>query len=81
MAAPAPRTTTLQIDDMPAVHAVRAVEFALGGVPGVLGVEVTRGRAEVTHEAAVSPEALAAAVRLAGCTVRAAVTRRVLPVR
>lgn len=77
----APRTTTLQLDDMPAVHAVRAVEFALSAIPGVHAVTVTRHAATITHAPSVSLEALHGAVTLAGARVRAVQVARTLPVR
>ena len=54
---------------MNAVHAVRAVETALGGIPGVMRAEVTLGEAQVTHEPELEPATLAAAVAVAGFEV------------
>jgi copper chaperone CopZ len=74
------RTTTLHLAGMPAVHAVRAVEFALGAVPGVVAVEVTRHHAIVTHDAQVAAEHLTDAVQLVGATVTGWRIERRLPV-
>jgi copper chaperone CopZ len=74
------RTTTLHLTGMPAVHAVRAVEFALGAVPGVVAVEVTRQYAVVTHDAQMPTERLTDAVQLAGATVTGWRIERRLPV-
>ena len=63
------RRTELQLSGMPAVHAVRAVEFALASLPGVRRLEVALGRAVVDHDGTVTGEALRAAVAMAGCTV------------
>ncbi|MCU0647937.1 MAG: heavy-metal-associated domain-containing protein [Gemmatimonadaceae bacterium] len=74
------RTTTLIIADVLAVHAVRAIEFALGAVPGVHAVDATRERTIVTHDPHVSDAMLAEAVALAGCTVASITRTRTLPV-
>ena len=63
------RRWVLTIADMPAVHAVRAVETAFAGVPGVAGAAVWMGGATVDHDGTVTREMLADAVALAGCTV------------
>ncbi|GJG87417.1 hypothetical protein tb265_25980 [Gemmatimonadetes bacterium T265] len=63
------RRWVLTIADMPAVHAVRAVETAFAGVPGVVGAEVWMGGAAIDHDGTVTRAALEAAVALAGCTV------------
>ncbi len=54
---------------MPAVHAVRAVETAFAGVPGVAGAEVWMGGAAVDHDGTVTRAMLEAAVSVAGCAV------------
>lgn len=72
--------TTIEVADMRAVHAVRAIFTALSGVEGVVRAEVAMGRAVVWHED-VDPAALQAAVELAGCrVVGMADERRSLPV-
>ena len=63
------RRWVLVIADMPAVHAVRAVETAFAGVPGVTGAAVWMGGAAVGHDGTVTRGALEAAVALAGCVV------------
>ncbi|HEY0777867.1 MAG TPA: hypothetical protein VGD56_07850 [Gemmatirosa sp.] len=63
------RRWSLTIADMPAVHAVRAVETAFSGVPGVTGAAVWMGGATVDHDGTVTRAALEAAVSLAGCVV------------
>lgn len=65
----APVLTILAIRGMNAVHAVRAVETALGGLPGVLQAEVSLGEARVMHGPELEPGALAAAVEVAGFEV------------
>ncbi|HUF26471.1 MAG TPA: heavy-metal-associated domain-containing protein [Gemmatimonadaceae bacterium] len=76
-----PRTITiLQIRGMNAVHAVRAVETALGGLDGVVRAEVSLGTAEVEHDARVTPQVLVEAVKVAGFEVeRWSQTSRRLP--
>ncbi len=69
----------LAIADMPAVHAVRAVETAFAGVPGVVGAEVWMGGATVDHDGRVTRAALEAAVAMAGCAVVDARAERTLP--
>ena len=63
------RRWILTIAPMPAVHAVRAVETALAGVPGVTGAEVWLGGAAVDHDGTLTLAALDATIALAGCTV------------
>ncbi len=74
------RRWVLTIADMPAVHAVRAVETAFAGVPGVLGAEVWLGGGWVEHDGTVGRAVLEAAVGLAGCRVVGAREERVLKV-
>lgn len=63
------RRWILSIADMPAVYAVRAVETAFAGVPGIVGAEVWMGGAAVDHDGTVTRAALEAAVAMAGCAV------------
>jgi copper chaperone CopZ len=73
--------TTLTISGMRAVHAVRAVFTALAGVEGIARADVSLGRAVVEHDGRATPEALTAAVALAGFEVVAiSHDRRSLPV-
>lgn len=75
-----PITSSLELADMPAVHAVRAVEFALSAIEGVDDVAVTRATATVRHQAAVTDRALIDAVSLVGARVVRIVRERRLPV-
>lgn len=61
----------VHIDGMRSVHCVRAVFTALGGVPGIVRAEVTMGRADLTHDAALQPSSVAHAIAQAGYAVRA----------
>jgi copper chaperone CopZ len=62
-------TSTLRIRGMHAVHAVRAIETALGGLVGVARAEVSLGEAVVEHDDTVTPAVLIAAVEVAGFEV------------
>jgi copper chaperone CopZ len=63
------------------VHAVRAVFTTLAGVEGIARADVSLGRAVVEHDGRATPEALTAAVALAGFEVVAiSHDRRSLPV-
>lgn len=66
---PPSRRWILTVADMPAVHAVRAVETAFAGVPGVVGVDVWMGGAAVDHDGTVTRAMVEAAVSMAGCAV------------
>jgi copper chaperone CopZ len=57
----------LDIAGMVAVHSVRAVYTALGGVPGVLTADVSMGHAAIVHDGTVVRDAVAAAVAIVGC--------------
>ena len=73
--------TTVTISGVRAVHAVRAVYTALGGVEGIAHAEVSLGRAVVEHDGRATPDRLCDAVALAGCEVVAIEEdRRSLPV-
>ena len=63
------RRWVLTLADMPAVHAVRAVETAFAGVPGVEGVDVWMGGATVDHDGTLTRAMVDAAVGMAGCAV------------
>ncbi|MEN9817030.1 MAG: hypothetical protein RLZ32_910 [Gemmatimonadota bacterium] len=70
----------VHLDGLVAVHAARAVHTALAGVPGVRTAAVTLAGAELEVEGTLDREALAAAVALAGATVREVVAQpRTLP--
>ena len=70
----------IRIEGMLSRHAVQAVYTALSGVPGVTHAEVRLGNAIVDHTAAVTPNQLASAIELAGCTmVECRAVRRQLP--
>ncbi len=59
-------TTTAIIGGMRSVHSARAVYTALAAVPGVTSAEVVVGRAVIEHEGAISRDALADAIAIAG---------------
>jgi copper chaperone CopZ len=73
------RTVHLTIAGMTAVHAIRAVNTAFAGVPGILRADVTLGGAVVVHDGTVTRDALEAAVALAGFVVVAYREERSLP--
>ncbi|HEY0929101.1 MAG TPA: hypothetical protein VGE27_04215 [Gemmatimonas sp.] len=60
----------VEIDGLIAVHAVRAVWTALTAVPGILSAEVSMTGAVLELEAPVDRDALAAALAMAGVTLR-----------
>ena len=62
-------TTILSIHGMNAVHAIRAVETALGGLAGVTAAEVSLGEARVRHASELPAATLAAAIEEAGFVV------------
>ncbi|MGF6888844.1 copper chaperone [Nocardia sp. GAS34] len=61
-------TSTYTVTGMTCGHCVSSVRKEIGGIEGVTGVEVdlASGRVEVTSQAPVSDEAIAAAVDEAG---------------
>jgi copper chaperone CopZ len=59
----------VRLSGMNAVHAVRALNMALGGLPGVTHVEVRMGEAIVTHDGRLGEDALREAVSHAGLTI------------
>ncbi|MFL5559867.1 MAG: heavy-metal-associated domain-containing protein [Gemmatimonadaceae bacterium] len=62
-----PRFTTIaRIGGMRSVHCARAVFTALAVIPGVTGAEVVVGRATIDHDGRATPDALRAAIGLAG---------------
>lgn len=66
---------------MKTVHCVRAVFQALAGVPGISRAGVSLGRAEVDIAVEVTITQLAAAVDVAGYTLRtASAAPRTLPI-
>jgi copper chaperone CopZ len=66
----------LDIAGMVAVHSVRAIYTALGGVAGVLTADVSMGRAAIVHDGTASREAVAEAVALVGCELTGWTERR-----
>jgi copper chaperone CopZ len=62
--------TTVRIGGMHAVHAVRALETALSGVPGIVAIDVRLGIAVVEHDGRATGIALRDAVAAAGFEVR-----------
>lgn len=59
----------LRLSGMNAVHAVRALNTALGGLPGVTYVEVKLGEAIIVHDGRLSEKALRDAVKHTGLTI------------
>lgn len=59
-------TTTLTIEGMTAVHAVRAVFTALSGVEGILRADVGMGRATIEHDGQATEDVLRDAIATAG---------------
>jgi len=59
-------TTTITIDGMTAVHAVRAVFTALSGIEGILRADVAMGRATIEHDGRATADALREVVAVAG---------------
>jgi copper chaperone CopZ len=59
-------TTTARIGGMRSVHCARAVYTALGSVAGVSSAVVVVGQAIVDHDGRATPDALRAAIALAG---------------
>lgn len=73
-------TTTLAIEGMRSVHAVRAVFTALSGVAGIIRADVAMGRATIEHDGHATAELLRDAVAVAGYEVTGiAENRRRLP--
>lgn len=66
----------IKIDGMHAVHAVRALETALGGLPGVRALEVSMGEAAVTHDGRVTPTRIREAIHEAGFAVTSVIEDR-----
>ena len=64
---------------MTAVHAVRAFQTALAGVPGVRAADVWLGGASVEHDGRATRADFEAAAALAGLTVAAWREERRLP--
>jgi copper chaperone CopZ len=66
---------------MRSVHSSRAVMTALNTVAGILRADVSIGRATIEHDGRATPDALRAAVELAGYQVAAVEEhRRRLPI-
>ena len=59
----------LRLSGMTAVHAVRALNMALGGLPGVTHVDVKMGEAIVVHDGRLTEQALRDAVKDAGIAI------------
>jgi copper chaperone CopZ len=58
--------TTAAVEGMRTAHCVRAVFTALAGVPGITRADVQVGRIEVDHDGRATPDALRAAIAIAG---------------
>jgi copper chaperone CopZ len=61
--------TTASISGMSCAHCVRAVFTSLAGVAGIDRADVSIGKAVIEHDGTVTPEAIRAAVKLAGYDV------------
>jgi copper chaperone CopZ len=73
--------TTVSISGMTCAHCVRAVFTSLAGVAGIDRADVSIGKAVIEHDGTVAPEAIRAAVALAGYEVTGIGTdRRSLPI-
>ena len=59
----------LRLAGMHAVHAVRALNTAIGGLPGVTNVDVKMGEAIIAHDGRLSEKALRDAVKHAGLSI------------
>ncbi|MCD7109327.1 heavy metal translocating P-type ATPase [Rhizobium sp. DKSPLA3] len=70
----ASKTTSFAIDGMRCASCVARVEKAIAAVPGVVGASVNLAteRATVTHDAALEPKRIVAAIETAGYTPRLA---------
>ena len=68
--------TALDVAGMTSRHAIRAVETALGGLPGVTGMAVALGRVTVDHDSTVTAEILREAISVAGFEVTASRAER-----
>ena len=72
--------TTASISGMTCAHCVRAVFTSLGGVEGISRADVSIGKAVIEHDGTVTPEAIRAAVAIAGYEVTdIGIGRRTLP--
>lgn len=56
----------LRLSGMNAVHAVRALKTAVGGLPGVIHADIKMGEAVISHDGRLSEKALRDAVKYAG---------------
>ena len=68
--------TVLDVAGMTSRHAIRAVETALGGLPGVTAMAVALGRVTVDHDSTVTAEILSEAISVAGFEVTASRAER-----
>jgi copper chaperone len=73
--------TTASISGMTCAHCVRAVFTSLAGVAGIDRADVSIGKAVIEHDGTVTPEAIRAAVAIAGYEVTdIGIDRRTLPI-
>jgi copper chaperone CopZ len=61
--------TTASISGMTCAHCVRAVFTSLAGVAGIDRADVSIGKAVIEHDGTVTPEAIRAAIKVAGYDV------------
>lgn len=59
----------LKLSGMNAIHAIRALKTALGGLEGVISVDAHLGEAIVAHDGRLSVTQLREAVKNAGLTI------------
>ena len=64
-----PMITRMRIPSMRSNHCVNAVYTALTPVPGITRVDIAIGSAVVEHDGRATPEALRAAIEVAGYAV------------
>ncbi len=61
--------TTASISGMTCAHCVRAVFTSLAGVAGIDRADVSIGKAVIEHDGTATPEAIRAAIAVAGYEV------------
>ena len=61
--------STASISGMSCAHCVRAVFTSLAGVEGIDRADVSIGKAVIEHDGTVTPQAIRAAIKVAGYDV------------
>ena len=59
----------VRLSGMNAVHAIRALQTAVGGLPGVINVDAHLGEAIIAHDGRLSEKMLRDAVNVAGLRI------------